>query len=250
VTRCPPDGEWQPRLGLALRGSAEATAIEPLLSGYLTALPRVRAEAGVMTLVLCVPPNRPGVARVDIALIDSSATDQTRELTQVLAEDRGDWSGRECGLSRWVAEVVALITRFEQRGPTVAPVRSCARPTTLSDRTSRRPGCLPSGVVQRDGPQWGAGRHPRPVGRCRVGRRTRRVVIPESPRRPHGQPRPCGPCQSGHPERTQGAATPSISSPPQLPAVRRCRTKLDEAGSAEHGLAMVRCPCLAGLLAW
>ena len=47
-----------------------------------------------MTLVLCVPPNRPGVARVDIALIDSSATDQIRELTQVLAEGRGDWPGR------------------------------------------------------------------------------------------------------------------------------------------------------------
>lgn len=150
----------RPRLGLALRGPAEAAAIEPLLFGYLTALPRVTAEDGVVNLVLCVPPNRPGVARVDIALIDSSANDQTRELTQVLAEvGRGDWPGRACGLSPRVAEVVALTTRPEQRGPTVAPVRSCARPTTTPGRTSCRPGCLPSGVVQRGRPAaggWGS----------------------------------------------------------------------------------------------
>lgn len=216
----------RPRLGLALRGPAEAAAIEPLLFGYLTALPRVTAEDGVVNLVLCVPPNRPGVARVDIALIDSSANDQTRELTQVLAEvGRGDWPGRACGLSPRVAEVVALTTRPEQRGPTVAPVRSCARPTTAPGRTSCRPGCLPSGVVQRGRPAAGGWGSPT-IGRCGVGRRTRRVVIPESPRRRHGQRRPCGPCQSRHPEASwAGHAGHLVAAP-----VARCPTLSPKVG--------------------
>jgi glycine cleavage system aminomethyltransferase T len=49
------DGEWQPRLGLALRGPAEAAVIEPLLAGYLAACPRMRAEDGVVTMVRCRP---------------------------------------------------------------------------------------------------------------------------------------------------------------------------------------------------